>query len=113
MDCHMPELNGYEATEKIRKQEESTGKHIPIVALTADAMKGTREKCLATGMDEYLTKPIDSDELKCVLEQWIEFPKDKNDDAQTEDEEEWKNSPVDLTLLNNYALLLPQDHLKI
>ncbi len=66
MDCQMPELDGFEATERIRKleQESSQGPaHIPIVALTANAVEGDREHCLAVGMDGYVTKPIDPDML--------------------------------------------------
>jgi PAS domain S-box-containing protein len=73
MDCHMPIKNGYEATEDIRRLEEGSDKKIPIVALTADAMKGTKEKCHSFGMDEYVTKPIDTDELKFVMSKWIDF----------------------------------------
>ena len=73
MDCHMPQLNGYEATKQIREHEKEHGGHIPIIALTADAMVGTAEKCLASGMDAYLSKPIDSDEFKRILGFWIDF----------------------------------------
>ena len=68
----MPELDGYEATAKIRGREASrTGDtHTPIIAMTANAMMGDREKCIAAGMDDYITKPIQADDLKRVLEQW-------------------------------------------
>lgn len=64
MDVQMPEMSGYESTEKIRELEKETGKHIPIIALTARAMKSDQEKCLASGMDDYLPKPVRTTELK-------------------------------------------------
>lgn len=69
MDIQMPEMDGYEATREIRKFENNTDKHIPIVAMTAHAMKGDKEKCLAAGMDHYITKPINPEGLyKLLLE---------------------------------------------
>ena len=68
MDVDMPELNGYGATAKIRELEQVSGKHIPIVGLTAHAMQGAREECLRQGMDGYLTKPIDTEALWVELE---------------------------------------------
>lgn len=62
-DCHMPEMDGYELARAIRKQE-TGNKHLPILAITADAMRGAREKCLEAGMDDYLTKPLQMDDLK-------------------------------------------------
>lgn len=74
MDCHMPEMSGYEATQEIREYETKTGKHIPIIAMTADAMVGTREHCLKAGMDEYISKPINPDELQYIMSRWVDFP---------------------------------------
>jgi two-component system sensor histidine kinase/response regulator len=69
MDLQMPELDGLEATAAIRIAELGTGRHIPIVALTAHAMKGDRERCLAAGMDAYLSKPIRTAELVTLIDQ--------------------------------------------
>src|SRR5439155_13753832 len=69
MDVQMPEMDGFEATVAIRAAERATGRHLPIVAMTAWAMKGDRERCLAAGMDGYVAKPIDATELYATLEQ--------------------------------------------
>jgi two-component system, sensor histidine kinase and response regulator len=71
MDVQMPEMDGLEATAAIREKEQTSGKHQPIIALTAHAMKGDREKCIAGGMDGYLTKPIRPQELDDVLDDFI------------------------------------------
>jgi signal transduction histidine kinase/DNA-binding response OmpR family regulator/HPt (histidine-containing phosphotransfer) domain-containing protein len=68
MDVQMPEMDGLQATAAIRKAEQKTGAHVPIVALTAHAMKGDREACLAAGTDEYLSKPVNATELFTLIE---------------------------------------------
>lgn len=72
MDCHMPEMDGFEATRTIRRMEMSTGKHTPIIAVTALAMAGDRERCIEAGMDDYIPKPIDKERLKNKLNQWMQ-----------------------------------------
>jgi two-component system, sensor histidine kinase and response regulator len=70
MDCQMPELDGFEASRAIRAGEAGTARHIPIVALTANATQGDRDRCLAAGMDDYLTKPVTADRLVAALARW-------------------------------------------
>jgi signal transduction histidine kinase/PleD family two-component response regulator len=71
MDCQMPEMDGYEATGKIRSPGSKVINHqVPVIAMTANAMKGDREKCLKVGMDDYLAKPVKPQELSDMLEKW-------------------------------------------
>jgi len=71
MDCQMPEMDGFAATDRIREREKITGQHVPIVALTAHAMAGDRERCLAAGMDGYVSKPINRQELFDTIERLV------------------------------------------
>jgi two-component system sensor histidine kinase/response regulator len=81
MDCQMPELDGFEVTRRFRRRETTSGgSHLPIVAMTAHALEGDRERCLAAGMDDYLTKPLRTTELDTALERWLEV--DDGPDAE-------------------------------
>jgi CheY-like chemotaxis protein len=70
MDCLMPEMDGFEAARAVRAAEAGTGRRIPIIALTAGAMAEDRERCLAAGMDDYLTKPLTKRLLFDAVERW-------------------------------------------
>jgi CheY-like chemotaxis protein len=70
MDCQMPVMDGYEASRAIRALK-TEARNVPIIALTANALEGDRERCLAAGMNDYLTKPLKRERLRTALEQWL------------------------------------------
>jgi CheY-like chemotaxis protein len=79
MDCQMPELDGYAATRAIRKKEKG-GHRVVIVAMTANALEGDRERCLEAGMDDYLPKPVNSKTLERILRAWV--PKSRHEQSE-------------------------------
>lgn len=99
-DCHMPEMSGYDFSRKVRESEKGTDRRIPIIAMTADAMMGSREKCFAAGMDDFVSKPIDPDELNLVFSRWFTLPEKKKP------EDGGKGAPagvIDLAALAQFA----------
>jgi CheY-like chemotaxis protein/HPt (histidine-containing phosphotransfer) domain-containing protein len=100
MDCQMPEMDGFSASKAIRDGEQRTGRHVPIVALTAHAIDGDRELCLASGMDDYMTKPFTQGELGNMIQQWVQRPGDEataTSDQSKAVPAEPAQSPPDLT----------------
>jgi PAS domain S-box-containing protein len=83
MDCQMPEMDGYEATQTIRSRTDAAFAQIPIVAMTANAVKGDRERCLESGMNDYITKPIKLRELSIALKRWLENGSSETEVSQT------------------------------
>jgi two-component system, sensor histidine kinase and response regulator len=82
MDIQMPEMDGLEATAAFREAEKNSGKHIPIIAMTAHAMKGDKERCLASGMDGYLSKPIRGKDLLALVERSAPSPSEEPFDVE-------------------------------
>jgi CheY-like chemotaxis protein len=116
MDVQMPEMDGFEATRIIRTREAATHKHIPIIAMTAHAMKGDRERCLAAGMDGYIAKPIRPAELFAGIEPFTRRTEPIPKVIEVRREEDcidwpaaWANLEGDRNLLSELALLFLDD----
>jgi len=86
-DCHMPNMDGFELTAAIRR-EEAPGMHLPIVAVTANALQGESERCIAHGMDGYLSKPLRLDKLGAMLAKWLPLPEKRAEDRVASKENE-------------------------
>jgi CheY-like chemotaxis protein len=104
MDVQMPDMDGLETTADIRARELSSGGHVPIVALTAHAMKGDRERCLAAGMDGYLSKPIQVQELLDLLREYDALPVQTSEVSHPQEQEAYRRlgdegEPVDRAAL--------------
>ncbi len=106
MDCQMPELDGFETTSLIRDMEKQINKRTPIIAMTANAMLGERERCLQAGMDDYLSKPLNFSQFQSCIAQWIgakpqEIEEEKTVTVNTPIMD--ASVPVDLTRLNEFT----------
>lgn len=110
MDCQMPVMDGFEATRRIRVLEEATHRHIPIVAMTANAMQGDREACLAAGMDDYISKPVSLDSLRNVLDQLREVVSRKSDHLTPwQTEKKISYNPIDPNVIQGLRELQEED----
>ena len=108
MDCQMPNLDGYQATSMLRERENGTDKHLPVIALTANAMIGDRNKCIKAGMDDYLSKPIKPDKLLALMHKWTNTEVQDNDitiESTSEKVIAKQNSipPIDMDHLNMFT----------
>jgi response regulator RpfG family c-di-GMP phosphodiesterase len=105
MDCQMPIMDGFDTTAAIRLIEsgkDTSGQKIPIVAMTANAMQGDRQKCLDAGMDDYISKPLEAQDLVDVVEKWL---KAGSSEVATEPKAENKNREEDPLVFDRSALL--------
>lgn len=122
MDCQMPVMDGYEATAEIRSLENcnQAEKPIPIIALTANALIGDKDKCLSIGMDDYLSKPFKQEQIISILNNWLPehsletLPAKKRlkthyTPAKTDPDSDHKDSPVDMKALDNIRALQPDE----
>lgn len=109
MDCHMPEMDGFQATQEIRKYEKSQDfkhQHTPIIALTADVQKGIIEQCKNAGMDDYLSKPFSKNQIRTILQNWLQntSPEHALPSSSSVNETDVTISQSDTVLLNSETL---------
>ena len=110
MDCQMPELDGFSATIALREREFDSGRRIPVVALTANAMQGDRERCVAAGMDDYLTKPYSGEQMLAVLKRWL--PVERRQSLSSAPQQAFptpREPPLDLAALDKVRALSPDN----
>jgi PAS domain S-box-containing protein len=109
MDCHMPKIDGFEATLRIRQREQETltKPHIPIIALTASVMPSNRQRCLTAGMDDYLSKPVKTADLRKVLEQYLtkDSQHTKKPESRSSGVQEFRSSESQTTSIQNKPVL--------
>src|SRR5207247_3061554 len=105
MDVHMPEMNGFQTTAAIREKERQSGIHIPIVAMTAHAMKGDRERCLDAGMDSYVAKPVQAAELQATIEALVPAANGNAEAVRTASEAENGEATAGSGVIDHAALL--------
>ena len=107
-DIHMPEMDGLDLVAAIRKEEQDKGEHLPVIAITANAMHGESQRCLNAGMDDYLSKPLEMEKLAEMLEKWmpqVVHQKDqgKNSPEQQEENETGMSTPGEPENMNDVA----------